>query len=147
MAKQVDAFEPRLKARQKVLKNINSNLSEPRTRLEFSAKYLGAANSDNACTLDSLASSIVGPCFIKIDVDGGEADILRGATRILKLAGVRWLIETHSQKLEQECVELLGRTGYKVIIVHQAWWRRFVPELRPGVHNQWLIATQSEDVI
>src|SRR5262249_25222854 len=51
--------------------------------------------------LDSLTENIRCPCFIKMDVDGAETEILAGASVINALPDIRWLIETHSEKLER----------------------------------------------
>ena len=90
--------------------------------------------------LDTFAKRISPPCFIKMDVDGAEAKILSGATAINSLPDIRWLIETHSTEFETMCVFQLERFGFKTKIVKNAWWRNFVPELRPIAHNRWLVA-------
>ena len=75
-----------------------------------------------------------------MDVDGAEAEILKGATALNRMAGVRWLIETHSKDLERECVKQLEAAGFENRIIRNAWWRVVIPELRPIEHNRWLAA-------
>ena len=53
--------------------------------------------------------------FLKIDVEGAEASILRGATRVLEELGPRLLIEMHAPELIQECIALLRSRGYTSI--------------------------------
>jgi hypothetical protein len=69
------------------------------SRLDFSTKFVGLWNTDQELQLDSVAVSIQPPCLIKMDVDGAEENILKGAQRLNRLSGVRWLIETHSKEL------------------------------------------------
>jgi hypothetical protein len=75
-----------------------------------------------------------------MDVDGAEAEILKGASLLNGLGGVRWLIETHSRDLERECVEQLKAAGFETRIIRNAWWRVLIPELRPVEQNRWLAA-------
>ena len=52
------------------------------------------------------------PDIIKIDVEGSEAAVLKGAKRILDLGSPQIFIETHSQKLNEECKQILKRYNY-----------------------------------
>src|SRR5207237_983576 len=116
---------------------------DPRWTLVSS--YVGTRDGDGECTLDSLLPSLETktPCLIKIDVDGGEVAILQGARRLLESHQGRWIIETHSQALETQCVRMLQDSGYTTRIIPNAWWRLFLPELRESelIHfNRWLAA-------
>ncbi|HWZ60796.1 MAG TPA: FkbM family methyltransferase, partial [Gemmatimonadaceae bacterium] len=51
---------------------------------------------------------------IKIDVEGAEADVLRGASRVLREVQPIVLLSTHSTAVRQECVGLLREVGYGV---------------------------------
>ena len=51
--------------------------------------------------------------MIKIDVEGAETDVLRGARRLLERHPVIFLA-THGEKAHLECVELLMASGYEV---------------------------------
>jgi hypothetical protein len=101
---------------------------------------VGDSDGARKVRLDSLASSVQLPCFIKMDVDGAEAEILEGAATLNGLGGVRWLIETHSKTLESQCIEQLKAAGFETRIIRNAWWRVFIPEQRPIEHNRWLAA-------
>jgi len=92
----------------------------------------------DALALDDIAfGEGFAPGMIKMDIDGGEVEALRGATRILRDVRPHLIIETHSIELERDCGLLLGSAGYKPRIVHQRrWW----PDRRPTAHNRWLIA-------
>ena len=59
------------------------------------------------------AGEVEAPDVIKIDVEGGEADVLRSALRVLERHPVIFLA-THGETVHRECVELLMASGYKV---------------------------------
>lgn len=80
--------------------------------------------------------------FFKVDVDGWELDILRSAEALLRETECRFLVETHSAELERECQTFLEARGFKVTIIHNAWWRTFIPERRPIAHNRWFSAVR-----
>jgi len=64
-------------------------------------------------SLDDLAADTFVPDFVKIDIEGGELDALRGARAILR------------------------DLGYRVDVVDQ---RRFLRDHRPMPHNRWIVA-------
>jgi predicted nicotinamide N-methyase len=78
------------------------------------------------------------PRFVKIDVDGGEVEVLHqiiGAPQCI-------VVETHSKTLERDCQDLLSIRGYGVQVVRNRWWRVIYPEYRPIGFNRWLIAVR-----
>jgi hypothetical protein len=80
--------------------------------------------------------------MLKIDVEGAELDVLKGAARVLELMHPHVIVETHSEGLEDACAEALVEAGYLPRIVTQ---RRLFPQDRswpPGTrrHNRWLVA-------
>lgn len=105
---------------------------------EWVAGFIGTAH----IPLDSITDDLPSPVTLKIDVDGGEMDVLASGTRVLQRPDTRIVLEVHSQALEQDCIELLESMGYHCRVVDQAWWRKVLPELRPG-WNRWVIATKS----
>lgn len=139
-AARVLAFEPNPESLPLLQENLKLNSLAGSSRLEFSTAMVGDADGASKVRLDSRVGSIRLPCFIKMDVDGVEAEILKGARKLNGLGGVRWLIETHSKELERECVEQLEAAGFETRIIRSAWWRLFIPELRPIEHNRWLAA-------
>jgi hypothetical protein len=92
--------------------------------------------------LDDLAYGGDGfvPDLIKMDVEGKELSVLRGARRILAERRPHLIVETHSRELEQECRELLERHRYRPAVVAP---RRWLPEVRPADVNRWLVAEGS----
>jgi hypothetical protein len=109
-------------------------------RLEVCPYFLGERDEGLERRLDSVAGPLSFPAVIKIDVDGAEAAVLRGAPRLLSRKDVTWVVETHSKMLEEECRGIFQAAGLRSRIVRNAWWRAIVPENRPVPHNRWLIA-------
>jgi hypothetical protein len=95
---------------------------------------------DGERSLDALSVSVglPRPGLLKIDVDGGEGAVLRGAARLLAEARPEVIVETHSPGLERECGDLLLAAGYRVVVVPQ---RRRLRQNRPAAHNRWLVAS------
>ncbi len=143
-AKKVYSFEPSKERLTEYIQNITLNGYGKNPRFVFISKYVGSNNNGSTITLDSIVDSIILPCVIKIDTEGGEVDILRGAKRLLELQRIRWLIETHSYQLESECIKILDRARYITKIIPNAWWRTFIPEQRPTELNRWLIAYKDQ---
>ncbi len=139
-ARRVLAFEPDAEARRELADNLALNGLEGDARLVLSEQFVGAAPDGRTRTLDSLAAELPAPCFVKIDVDGGEGEVLRGAEALLRRPDSRWLIETHSADLEAECLDRLRAAGCNTVVIPNAWWRVIVPEDRPIAHNRWLAA-------
>jgi FkbM family methyltransferase len=65
-------------------------------------------------TLDHAVELFGVPEFVKVDTEGGEAGVLRGAPKLLALGKTRWMIEFHTRDLYTECVSLLEGAGYEV---------------------------------
>lgn len=139
-ATRVLAFEPNPAALPLLRENLQLNSLAESTRVELSTAMVSDADGAGKISLDSLVRSIPLPCFIKMDVDGAEGEILKGAAKLNGLGGVRWLIETHSKSLESQCLEQLKAAGFETRIIRNAWWRALIPELRPIEHNRWLAA-------
>jgi len=94
---------------------------------------------DDQVELDAWAYGEDGfvPDFIKLDIEGGEVDALRSATRILTERHPALIVEVHSLALEREAGEILIGHGYRPVVVSQ---RRILRDLRPTAHNRWLVA-------
>jgi hypothetical protein len=142
-ATKVLAFEPDASLLSCLNENLALNGIDQLERLEISTKFVGISNTEHEIRLDSLAPSLHGPCFIKMDVDGAEEKVLNGANTINALTDVRWLIETHSSQLELLCERILTAAGFQIRIIPNARWRVLVPEQRPIEHNRWLAAWKS----
>jgi FkbM family methyltransferase len=54
------------------------------------------------------------PDVLKIDVEGAEMQVLKGAQQLLAEKKPKILLSTHSADLEKLCLELLKSRGYKI---------------------------------
>lgn len=99
--------------------------------------FVGASVGDGHVTIDALAERHFVPDLLKLDIEGGEVDALRGATRVLGERRPAILLEVHGREIEWECLEILRAAGYPPPTVVDR--RRWLPEHRPLEHNRWLI--------
>jgi hypothetical protein len=83
---------------------------------------------------------------VKIDIDGGERDLLSNFPELLALSGLRWIIEVHSAELESDGLRMLRRNGYTARVIRNAWWRRITGEQRPLSLNRWIVAERGDSV-
>ena len=112
----------------------NFSLNDEGAQIRIVEATVGAPGAD--VTLDGCTGEFGAPGFIKIDVDGGELDVLRGAEKILTDHRPSLIVETHSPELEQRCGRFLADHGYAPLVVKQRTvWR----ERRPD-DNRWLVA-------
>jgi FkbM family methyltransferase len=59
------------------------------------------------------------PDVIKIDVEGAELSVLKGAQNTLRVAKPKILLSTHSEILRKTCLEYLGEFGYTFEVLSQ----------------------------
>ena len=69
-----------------------------------------------ATTLDGLRAegALPAPNFIKIDVEGGEIHVLRGAIKLLKETSPLVILSTHGPQPHDECCALLRSLGFEL---------------------------------
>jgi hypothetical protein len=143
-AERVFAFEPSDDGLRQLKANLALNALAQSPRLEIVPKCVGASATEQQTTLDSLGERVIQPCLVKVDIDGGEVSLLDGARSLLHSSETRWILEVHSNALQEKCLEILHAANYRTQVVHNAWWRHFLPELRPGELNNWIIALPQE---
>ena len=98
---------------------------------EASAALIGV----RCVRLDALLSEqqLADPTLLKIDVEGHEAAVLRGATELLRRARPTLLIEAHGPEPLRECVRLLKPMGYDIrSMPHNAGRQRVIEEAING---------------
>jgi len=145
-ATKVFAFEPSDDGLRQLKSNLALNGLADTPRLEVIPKCVGDSVAAQQVTLDSLAQRIEQPCLVKVDIDGGEVSLLDGAQSLLRSPETRWIIEVHSKALQENCLEILQAANYRTLVVRNAWWRNFIPELRPGELNHWIIALHRDNL-
>lgn len=136
----VHAFEPHAPLREQFQRALDLNCIAPE-RVRLHDEFVGDSTRAGWCRLDDVLGDESGPILLKIDVEGGELDVLRGAERTLARTRCRLIIETHSRALETDCLEFLRARGYAARVVHNAWYRRLLPEARVIEHNRWIVAS------
>jgi hypothetical protein len=144
-AQQVFSFEPSPEMISRIWTNLSLNGIDGSV-ISLSDKFVGSQFGPSFQSLDSLTASLRAPCLIKLDVDGGEVDVIRSASELVERSAVRFLIETHSLALEEQCIHLLERAGFATRVILPAWWRRILPEQRVIEHNRWLAAAKPQDL-
>lgn len=79
------------------------------------ALHRGEELVDVRCAETLLAGGACSsPTFMKVDVEGAEADVLAGALTILP-PGARMLIAVHGPLVDEQCTSLLERAGFELI--------------------------------
>lgn len=68
-------------------------------------------------TLDMACERFGKPAVIKMDVEGAEVRVLRGATDVIRKVRPIWIIELHSPELAAETRQILGDAGYHFFTV------------------------------
>lgn len=136
----VIACEPEAACVQQLEKNLSENACQVRARVSIVPRFIGTGNGQLA--VDDVLENAAGPYLLKVDVDGGELEVLHSARKILAASEVQLIVETHSVELERDCVRFLSELGFKCTIVPNGWYRCLIPEQRPIPHNRWFYATK-----
>jgi FkbM family methyltransferase len=86
----------------------------------------GAGDIVRTTTIDALlASGLPPPTFVKMDIEGGEADALRGGVQTFASNKPSLLLAVHSETLAAECRRFLEDLGYQVSEMNAATlWAR-----------------------
>ena len=125
-----------------LLRNAAANGYQMDHRFSVISEPIG--RGPGCLSIAELLSNLPRPIFLKVDIDGGEYDLLTSAEGCTFISETRWLIETHSPELEERCVRWLQSHGHRTQIIYNARWRVLLPELRPIPHNRWLMAAPVE---
>lgn len=109
-------------------------------RLTAVHALVGSGSREAGLTLDEASERFFFPDFIKIDVEGGELEVLMGGERTLARHPAL-IIEVHSDELERRCDGFLRARGYRVVSVSQS--RFFGDPGRSIEHNRWIVCTRA----
>ncbi|MBD0370041.1 MAG: FkbM family methyltransferase [Pyrinomonadaceae bacterium] len=129
-------------AMERLLANARANGYETGERFRAERRLVGL--DKEGISIAELVKDLPHPVLLKVDIDGGEFELLQSAERCDRLHELRWLIETHSPELEKQCVAWLQSHGYRTEIIYNARWRVLLPEERPIEHNRWLLAEHEQ---
>lgn len=135
------AFEPGVgRFHKQIVSNFNKS-GYSMENIELIGKMVGCSNDNDFVKIDDYFSNKKNQKILfKIDVDGGELDVLKSGFNSFKNNECYFIIETHSPQLEKDCIEFMKENGYQTKIIKNAWYRKFVPENRPLELNRWFIA-------
>lgn len=133
---QVVAFEPLVRNLAYLQRHVELNnasnvrvlpfaVSSESTILSFSSgqnSAMGHLDADGAgdtvvptVTLDEITERLgIMPDVLKIDVEGAEMDVFRGAEHVLSEAKPAIFLSTHSPELRRQCTELLISYDYSL---------------------------------
>jgi len=125
-----------------LLRNAAANGYHPDDRFSVISKPVGL--EAGYISVSELLRDLPTPVFMKVDIDGGEFDLLESAKDYPFLAETYWLIETHSSELEEQCIAWLRDRSHHNQIIYNARWRVLLPELRPIPHNRWFTSVPIE---
>lgn len=134
----VIACEPEAQFVELLKANLEANRSALRAEYRVVDRFIGTAAGQMA--VDEVLKETEVSVLLKIDVDGGELEVLRSAERTLASRRALLIIETHSTELERDCIRFLEERNYRCTVIPNAWYRLFIPELRPIPHNRWFFA-------
>ncbi|MFZ6050950.1 FkbM family methyltransferase [Halocola ammonii] len=127
----------------KEIADANFKLNSFKANYKWMTTLVGMVDGGKFVSLDSTLSLKGEKIFFKIDVDGGELDVLKGATRTIDDNECYFIIETHSMELEEDCIEFLRERGFSTSIIKNSAWRKLIPETRPIEHNRWFVASRN----
>lgn len=124
-----------------VLRETVSHNGHIKSAISVINLFIGGPGStgEKKATIDDLVfkNGYSRPDLIKLDIEGDEYEALQGARRVIKQYSPKFIIEVHSEELEESCKSLLKAEGYQILIVNQ---NAVLPERRPISHNRWLCA-------
>lgn len=135
----VHAFEPNARLLAEFERNMELN---PGLSPKITLHRVALGNGKAGVMLDEYMRKhrLPMPDLVKIDVDGPEAEILRGSREILAARRTTWVVETHSAPLEREVESLFREAGYRTRFPPGPFWLRWFPEERLDLPNRHLIA-------
>ena len=80
----------------------------------LSYTYVHTIKIDDFCNYSGIA-----PDVLKIDVEGAELHVLKGAQQILHKSRPKIFLSIHSEMLEKECIEFLKNMGYHTVLIDE----------------------------
>ncbi|MDC0033578.1 FkbM family methyltransferase [Alphaproteobacteria bacterium] len=115
---------------------IRNELSRNGLEGEVEQIRVGKELAEGVTTIDHMANKFFTPDFIKMDIEGAEADALSGATKVLSQRKPHLIVEVHGVEVENRCVDILKSHDYAPTIINPRSWFQ---EYRPIENNRWLV--------
>ena len=122
------------------IRELRENISQNSYPVTAIQAFVGAKQNDGIVTIDQLSDEYFKPDFIKMDIEGGEVDALKGGLKLIKTHRPHMVIEVHSEALELDCRQILEEYGYKITRINPRAW---LPEGRVDDYNGWIICEGS----
>lgn len=68
------------------------------------------------------------PDVIKMEVEGAEGAVLRGARNLLAARRTIWFVGTHGAEMHEACWTQLASAGYRLTVIKpfKEWWGEFL---------------------
>lgn len=134
---EIIAFEPDDRQVEKL--RVSRKTQETRDiRFQIIPSFVGATESQGVTTLDALSVSERSDTLLKIDVEGAELEVIKGADA-WKCPSNLFLIEVHNEKFLTDIVHDFAVHGHKLIRIDQSPHPVLGPEKR-AKQNWWLVS-------
>ena len=107
--RRVVAFEVESRWTAMLKKNVETNSVR-----NIEVSNIAISSSDSPGKTRTLDSYGLDPTLIKIDTEGAEFEVLKGAAQTLKRSHPRLVVETHTDELARSAKEILKDNSYNV---------------------------------
>lgn len=134
---EIVAFEPQLQ-HVMALRAATARQAPNGVRIDIRHSLVGATAGDGVTTLDAIDTADRCNTLIKIDVEGAEGDVIRGAASWLDRSNL-FLIEVHRRELIDELRAAFASRGLELELIEQQplpWLGREVRD----ADNWWLVS-------
>jgi hypothetical protein len=134
------AFEPGL-AQLPELKEPSTWPQYKDIQFEFIPKFVGSQIDDKTITLNSIWQEHghlnASTALIKVDVEGGELDVLAGSSALLT-SPHHWLVEVHGDHLLEPVQDYFRQANREIKVIRDRPHWLFGPEART-INTSWVV--------
>jgi SAM-dependent methyltransferase len=136
---EIVAFEPQMR-HVDALRAAAARQASNGVRIDIFHTFVGASDGDGdgVTTLDAIATADRRDTLIKVDVEGAEADVVRGAASWLDPSNL-FLIEVHRRPLIDELRAAFASRGLDLELIEQQPLPLLGREVRDA-DNWWLVS-------
>jgi hypothetical protein len=140
---EIIGFEPQSqhvsKLRESIAAQVSSNL-----KISIVQALVGATVGEGVVTLDSLPEDDRRNTLIKIDVEGAEVDVVKGASSWMSRTNL-YVIEVHQEEYLRSLKEMFALQGHQLIQVNQQSLPLLGREARDR-NNWWLVSDLNDSI-